>query len=129
MFGENKCVQISTPLGRKLISALLVYSFVLLSFVSAANAQKMPLRPTLKPESKQKFSSDVRLDGFQADAFSGATKISWNTGFEQNVLGFKVWRDDKGERILVNENLVTGSLLKVSNGILEAGNQYSYYDL
>jgi hypothetical protein len=129
MFGKNKCVQIAARFGRKLISAFLVYSFVLLSFASLATAQKERLSVALRPTAKQKFSSDVKLDGFQAEIFAGATKISWKTGFEQNVLGFRVWRDDGGARVLVNEDLVTGSLLKVSDGVLQAGNEYSYYDL
>src|SRR5829696_5265292 len=112
MFGVNKCVQMPTQLGKKFMSALLVYSFVMLSFASTVNAQKLKSGLTLRPAAKQKFTSDVGLDGLQAESFTGATKISWKTSFEQNVLGFKIWRDERGERVLVNEDLVTGSLLK-----------------
>jgi len=129
MFVENKCVQMSPQLGKKLMSAFLVYSFVVLSFASVVNAQKERSSLTLRTASKQKFTSDVKLNGFEAETFTGAIKISWQTGFEQNVLGYKIWREEKGERVLVNEDLVTGSLLKVSNGVLEAGSEYSYYDL
>src|SRR5688500_11646194 len=94
MFGENKSVQISKQLGKKLMSALLVYSFVLLSFASSVNAQSIKFgKVTLRPTAKQKFISDVKMDDFQAEAFAGAVKISWKTGFERNILGFKVWRD------------------------------------
>ena len=129
MFGKNKYVQISAQLGKTFLSALLVYSFVVLSFVSTVSAQKGKSNLNLNQASKQKYTSDLKLDGIAAENFDGATKISWKTGFEKNVLGFKVWREENGARALVNEELVTGSLLKVSNGILEAGNEYSYYDL
>ena len=130
MFGENKCVQISAQPVTKLMSAFLVYSFVLLSFASTLNAQSIKTgRLILKSPVKQKFISDVKLDDFQAEVFSGAIKISWKTGFEQNILGFRVWRDDRGERALVSEDLVTGSLMKVSDGVLPAGSEYNTYDL
>ena len=129
MFGKNKYVQISARLGKKLTSALLVYSFLVLSFASVASAQKGKSNLSLRQASKQKFTSDVKIAGIEAENFEGATKISWKTAFEQNVLGFKVWREENGTRSLVNEELVTGSLLKVTNGVLEAGNEYSSYDL
>ena len=130
MFGENKSVQKRMPLGKKLVSAVLVSSFLMLSLSAAAKAQIGKTRfLTPKNAPKQNFAVDVRLDGFQAEIFSGAIKISWKTEFEQNILGFKIWRDDKGERVPATENMLTGSLLKVRNGVLPAGNEYSFYDL
>jgi hypothetical protein len=128
MFGENKNVQMSVRFGRKLVSAILVFSFVTVSLSSAVKAQKGKLRAAPKNTAKQKFSSDLKLDGFNAEMFAGATKISWKTGFELNTLGFRIWRDDKGERAAVNEEMVAGSLLKVGNGVLPAGSEYSFYD-
>jgi hypothetical protein len=127
MFGEKTGVQISSRLNRRIVSAFLVFSFVVISLSSSVQAAGDKLKSVSKPTAKQKFPSDVKLDGFQAEAFSGATKLTWKTSFEQNTLGFKIWRDDKGERILVNEELVAGSLLKVGNGILPAGSEYNFY--
>jgi hypothetical protein len=130
MFGGNKCVQIPARLGSKLVSAFLVFSFLTLSLSSTIKAQSIKSKvASLKSVSKQKFTSDIKLDDFQAEIFSGATKISWKTAFEQNTLGFKIWREDKGERVLVNEDLVGGSLLKVNDGVLPAGSEYNSYDL
>ncbi|HVE57972.1 MAG TPA: C25 family cysteine peptidase [Pyrinomonadaceae bacterium] len=128
MFGEKTGVHVSIRLDRQVVSAFLVFSFVLISFSATVKASGDKLRSVSKSAAKQKFPSDVKLDGFQAEIFSGATKLTWKTSFEQNTLGFKIWRDDKGERILVNEEPVAGSLLKVGNGILPAGSEYIYYD-
>jgi hypothetical protein len=128
MFGEIKYVQNPVRLGKKLIAALLVFSFAALSFSSTVKAAGDRSKITSKRALKQRFASDIKLDGFQAEVFSGATKISWKTSFEQNVIGFRIWRDNQGERTLVNEDMVAGSLLKVGNGILPAGGEYSFYD-
>lgn len=128
MFGKDISVRISTRLGRKIVSAALVFSFAAVSFSSTVTAANDKSKLTSKNTSKQKFTSDMRLDGFEAETFNGATKISWKTGFEQNLLGFRIWRDDKGKRVPVNEEMVAGSLLKVGNGVLPAGSEYVFYD-
>jgi hypothetical protein len=127
MFGKNKSVQITTQLCRKIAAAGLVFSFAILFSISA-NAAGESRQTVSKPPAKQKITSDLKLDAFQAEIFSGATKLSWKTGFERNTLGFRIWRDDKGQRILVNQEMVAGSLLKVGNGILPAGSEYNFYD-
>lgn len=130
MFGESKNVQISTRLGIKLVSALLVFSFVTVSFSSTARAQKNKSVLPVKNVEKQKFTSDIKLDGFAVELFAGAAKISWKTSFEENMLGFRIWRDGgKGERTPVSEEMIGASLLKVGNGVLPAGSEYSSYDL
>lgn len=128
MFGKKTGIQISTQLCRKIVSAFLVFSFAIISLVATVTAAHDKSKSASKNAAKQKIPSDVKLDGFQAEVFSGATKLTWKTSFEQNTLGFRIWRDDKGQRILVNEELLAGSLLKVGNGILPAGSEYNFYD-
>jgi Peptidase family C25 len=128
MFGEKKGVQMTTQLCRKIVSASLVLSFAAVSFAFKVNAAGDKTKSISKPQAKQKITSDVKLDGFQAEIFSGATKLSWKTSFEQNNLGFKLWREDKGEKHLVSEEMIAGSLLKVGNGILPAGSEYNFYE-
>lgn len=129
MFGENKIVQKRSRLGIKLVSAFLVFSFVAVTFTSTVRAQKSKLVLPFKNVEKQKFVSDIKLDEFAAEAFNGATKISWKTGFEENILGFRIWRDAKGERTPVSEEMVGAGLFKVAGGVLPAGSEYSSYDL
>lgn len=127
MFGEKRSVHLSLQLYKKTVSAFLIFSFSVISLTStvraAANGKTSPISKRAK-----RIPADVKLDGFLAETFAGATKISWKTSFEQNLLGFKVWRDDGGQRVLVTPEPVAGSLLKVGNGILPAGSEYNFYD-
>ncbi len=128
MFGEKKGVQIAPQLCRKLASAALVCSFAIISFSFNAKAAGDKSKSIAKPAAKQKITSDIKLDDFQAETFYGVTKLAWKTSFEQNMLGFKIWREDQGQKVLVNQEMVAGSLLKVGNGILPAGSEYNFYD-
>lgn len=128
MFGEKKSVQITTQLCRKTVSAILIFSFVIISLSSTLKAADDKSKKVSRITRKQKNVSDIKLDSFQAEVFSGGTKLSWKTSFEQNTLGFKIWREDKGEKNLVNKDMVAGSLLKVGNGVLPAGSEYNFYD-
>ena len=129
MFGEKKSVRLSNKVCKKIASAFLICGFAAFSQTLNVKAADGKSKPSLKSTSKQRFTADVRLDNFAAEVFSGATKISWKTGFEQNIVGFKIWREDNGQKILVNEDFVAGSLLQVGDGILPAGNEYDFYDL
>ncbi|MEP6902350.1 MAG: C25 family cysteine peptidase [Actinomycetota bacterium] len=100
----------------------------MISFSFNVKAAGDKSKTVAKPSAKRKITSDIKLDGFQAEVLSGVTKLSWKTSFEQNTLGFRIWREDKGEKHLVNEAMVAGSLLKVGNGILPAGSEYNFYD-
>ncbi|HVE57971.1 MAG TPA: C25 family cysteine peptidase [Pyrinomonadaceae bacterium] len=72
--------------------------------------------------------TDFELSDFQAETVSGAVKISWRTNSEQNILGFKVWRDNFGKRELVNEELIAGGFLKAGDGLAPTGDEYNFYD-
>lgn len=113
-------------LCEKTIAAFLIFSFSLIFLVSHAHAANGKTKSASKIT--QKFIADVKMDGFQAEAFANITRLTWKTGFEQNVLGFKVWRDENGQRIPVNQELVAGSLLKFGNGVLPAGSEYVFDD-
>src|SRR5205085_5573113 len=55
--------------------------------------------------------------------------VEWQTGFEVDNLGFRLYRDDAGRRTLVTPNLVAGSALTVGpKTVLGAGNAYSWTD-
>ncbi len=128
MFGVNKSFQMTARTCGKTVSAVLVIGLSILSFSIGLKAADEKSKAISKPSVKQKVVSDVRLEGFQAEIISGITKVSWKTDFEQNILGFKVWREDRGERILVNNQMTAGSLLKGANGVLSAGSEYNVYD-
>lgn len=128
MFGKINSVQITGLPCRRIVSAILVFSFLLISFSTSARAAGNKSNPVSKPAAKQTIASDVKLDSFQAERKANVTKISWKTSFELNSLGFRIWREDAGQKHLVNQEIVAGSLLKVSNGLLPAGSEYNFYD-
>ena len=61
-------------------------------------------------------------------ALVGVT-LRWRTGYEADILGFNVYRDEAGERLRINPSLIAGSaLLTGANGVLMAGQSYSWHD-
>jgi len=69
---------------------------------------------------------DVELT---ATAYNDGIHLEWKTGFETSNLGFNIYRDENGERKLVNDQLVAGSALMAGNSTaLTAGMQYSWWD-
>jgi len=130
MFGKNSSVQMSTQLCRKAVSAFLLFSFLTVSLSSAANAATdKSAKGAINNKAKQRFVSDMNLAGLEVEAFAGANKISWKTSFEQNMLGFRVWRDEQGKAVPASEEMIAGGLMKVTDGFLQAGSEYSFYDL
>ncbi len=69
---------------------------------------------------------DVELT---ATAYNDGVHLEWKTGFETNNLGFNIYRDENGERTLINNQIVAGSALMAGNSTaLTAGMQYSWWD-
>ncbi|MEW6207641.1 MAG: C25 family cysteine peptidase [Acidobacteriota bacterium] len=64
-----------------------------------------------------------------ATAFDDGVHIEWKTGFEVDNLGFNIYRDENGERTLINDQLIAGSALMAGDKIaMTAGMQYSWWD-
>jgi len=126
MFGKNKVVQITARFFDKAIASFLIFNFSLFFLISDARAVEGKTRAAAKLT--KKIAADVKMDAFQAEVFADVTRLTWKTSFEQNLLGFKVWRDENGQSIPVNQELVAGSLLKVGNGLLPAGSEYVFDD-
>src|SRR5206468_5886627 len=53
----------------------------------------------------------VELISFSATGYDHGVFLEWQTGFESNNLGFNLYRDDSGQRRIVNPQLVAGSAL------------------
>jgi YVTN family beta-propeller protein len=69
------------------------------------------------------------LESFEATGYDGGVFIQWRTGTEVDNLGFNLYRDEGGKRVLVNQQLVAGSALVVGSGVsLGAGRAYSWWD-
>jgi hypothetical protein len=71
----------------------------------------------------------VDLLSFNATAYSGGTLLEWKTGREVNNLGFRVYRDDGGKRVLITPQVVAGAALLAGVGtMLDAGRSYTWWD-
>jgi hypothetical protein len=130
MFGKMIDLSLSSRRSRKIVSALLICSVLVVSFSGSVHAQKSINNAKTALENRRKSDppTDFELSDFQAETISGAVKISWRTNFEQNILGFKVWRDNFGKRELVNEELIAAGFLKTGDGFSQTGDEYNFYD-
>src|SRR5207247_21394 len=69
----------------------------------------------------------VELISFDATGYDKGVLLEWKTGFEADNLGFNVYRDQSGNRTLVNAQLVAGSALGAGSTLL-AGQSYAWFD-
>lgn len=71
----------------------------------------------------------VELRRFNAARYSDGVRLSWESGFEANNLGYHLYREQNGMRSRVTPSVVAGSALSVGQGNkLTAGNSYSWFD-
>ncbi len=69
----------------------------------------------------------ITLMSFTAKAFDYGTLLEWRTGYEEDNLGFNVYRDEGSGRKLVNQQLVAGSAL-TAGFPMSAGQSYTWWD-
>ncbi|HJQ22593.1 MAG TPA: C25 family cysteine peptidase [Blastocatellia bacterium] len=71
----------------------------------------------------------VDLASFTATAYNSGVALRWQTGFEMDNLGFKVYRDEGNRRVPVTPQVVAGSALVAGSGVaLGAGRAYQWWD-
>lgn len=70
----------------------------------------------------------VTMSHFRADGIDGGIGLTWETGYEVNNLGYRVWRDTAAGREMVGKDLVAGSALQVGAAALTAGREYRVMD-
>jgi autotransporter-associated beta strand protein len=71
----------------------------------------------------------VTLAKFDATSFADGVQLMWESGFEVNNLGYRVYREQNGKRRRVTPAIVAGSTLLVGQGNrLNAGYSYSWFD-
>jgi hypothetical protein len=63
-----------------------------------------------------------------ATAYDDGVHLEWKTGLEVDNLGFNIYRDENGERTLINDQLIAGSALMAGDTVMTAGMQYSWWD-
>lgn len=71
----------------------------------------------------------AKLFSFKATAAQGKVLLEWQTGFEVDNLGFNLYREQNGERTLVNPSIIAGSALNAGAGVaMTAGRGYAWID-
>lgn len=110
------------------LSALMILSVMFVSDVWRSEASNDKSKRKTSGAENKKVISEIKLTEFQAEKFSDGVKISWQSGFENQIVGFRVWRENGGERQVVNTEIIGGSLLKTANGLFENGSEYVVFD-
>jgi hypothetical protein len=71
----------------------------------------------------------VKLSKFNAVSYTDGVQLTWESGFEVNNLGYRIYREQNGKRTRVTPSIVAGSALTVGQGNrLTAGFSYSWFD-
>jgi hypothetical protein len=73
--------------------------------------------------------SAVKLISFSAASYNGGVLVQWQTGMEVDNLGFRVYREQSGQRVRITPDIVAGSaLIAGPRTVMTAGNSYSWWD-
>jgi hypothetical protein len=60
----------------------------------------------------------------------GRTRLAWRTGYEANNVGFRVYREQNGQRARITSSLVPGTaLIGPGRGASAGGRTYSWSDV
>jgi hypothetical protein len=71
----------------------------------------------------------IQLISFTADNYLGLVQLKWKTGYEVSNLGFRIYREDKGDLIRVTPSIVAGSALMARGDVaLTSGRTYTWQD-
>ena len=71
----------------------------------------------------------TRSTDLRASSYPSGTRIQWRAGFEPHNLGFRVYREVNGARVLISSDLIAGSaLLGGPHVSLRADRGYSWWD-
>ncbi|GEM_PF-2253411 len=77
----------------------------------------------------------VQMSDFDAanqqrvSVYDNGALVQWRTGYEVDNLGFNVYREENGKRVLVTPQLLAGSALLAGQGTaMTAGRSYAWFD-
>jgi hypothetical protein len=78
---------------------------------------------------QEDFSQHQTNLSTQAVVAPNGVLVKWRTDFEIDILGFEIYRVENGQRTLLNQKLIPGSVFVVGAGIpLRAGYSYQWFD-
>ncbi len=74
-------------------------------------------------------TSSVDMSEFSATSTDKGVLLEWRTGYEVDNLGFNLYRERNGRRVLVNPSIIAGSAFIISaRAPMTAGDSYAWLD-
>lgn len=70
----------------------------------------------------------VKLESFDVFADTSGVTIKWSTAEEFNNLGFNVYRENAGQRELLNPSPIAGNTLRSTVNLVATGEDYQWFD-
>jgi glucose/arabinose dehydrogenase len=71
----------------------------------------------------------VKVEKFEQLPQENGVLLEWQTGREVNNLGFNLYREEAGQRVKLNSQLIAGSAFRAGEGItVKSGNTFSWFD-
>lgn len=99
------------------------------AIVDSATPDPNPVNNTATASVPIEGPTSVRLSSFSAAQNAGSVLLMWKTGGELHNLGFNVYRDSGGEKVLLNSSLISGSALLMRETLEQHGaKSYAWID-
>jgi hypothetical protein len=120
LFSNKKSYRITT-------SAILLLVFVSFTFnnvIAQAQTSFQSKKRTAAP-----VTAKLSFGEFLASPFEKGNLLRWQTNEELNIVGFHIYREENGSRVLVNQQLIPGSAFRVGADVpLQDGHRYELWD-
>jgi hypothetical protein len=73
--------------------------------------------------------TEAKLETIAVTGYEDGAYVEWRTGSEVDNLGFNIYREENGKRVLVNPEIIAGSALLTGSGVtLATGRSYGWWD-
>jgi uncharacterized repeat protein (TIGR01451 family) len=96
--------------------------------VSATQTDPVPANNSSTANTTVLAVTLIRLRDLHAEQDDDRVLVSWQTSFEQDNLGFNVYRDLNGTRTKLNKNLIAGTAIVSKRQDSTSGSTYRLYD-
>ncbi len=123
-FAQSSNFNVDTK--KKATSTMLLLVFLLSFATNIANAQSSTFK---KRGQRQVAPPRIKVSAFEAVGNGSSALIKWKTDSEVNNLGFNIYRDENGSHLLINQQLVTNSVLTISSNAADlSSHSYEWLD-
>lgn len=111
---------------KKATSIFLLLTLILSFATNVTNAQSTTFK---NKKVRQIATPAVEVTAFEAAGTGEGALLRWKTASEINNLGFNIYREEDGKRVLINQQLVTNSVLTISSeAAFPSSHSYEWWD-